>query len=164
MRTPILTALLIAATPLPAIALSCLRPDAVRLFEEARDSPDPFMIVHGYLHTDGPIALPNPDANGQYPGDATAHTTVRLSGQGLTDTGFTAPVNQDITLAVTCLVAWCGTPLLDVAIIAAIQLKDTGPELLVSPCEGWRAMRGTPEDARRVEECHRDGNCVIRTE
>ena len=162
MRTPILTALLIAAIPLPAIALSCRPPDAVRLYEDARDSPDPFMIVHGYLHADGPVALPEPDTNGQYPGDATAHTTVRLSGQGLTDTGFTAPVNQDITLAVTCVVAWCGSPLLDVAIIAAIQLKDTGPELLVSPCEGWRAMRGTPEDAHRVENCHRDGNCETR--
>ena len=44
-----------------AAALSCLRPDAVTLYEQARDSEDAYYIVRGELQITGPVDEPDPE-------------------------------------------------------------------------------------------------------
>lgn len=151
------SAALLAA--MPVHALSCLRPDAVRLYTEARDSTDPFAIVRGVIHADGPLTLPERDADGQFRSGAEAINQVRMIGERLGSDGFTTPFDETIALKIACVAVWCGNPQLDTPIIAALDVTDHGLMLWIGPC-GVRAMPASDADVARVVACHQTGQCA----
>lgn len=154
-------ALLCASLATPVWALSCLRPDIVRTYEMARDAEAGFWIVRGQIFADGPIAVPEPDANGRYKDDARASTPVAFAGLGLMTDGMYKSFAQNITLTITCLAHWCGSTPLDTDVFVAIEVKDTGPELVIDPC-GSRVVPYTEEGEERLLACVRDGVCEQR--
>ena len=152
-------ALLCTGLAAPAWSLSCIRPDIVRTFEEARDSKAGFWIVRGRILADGPIAMPQPDAGGRYKDNSSASTPVRFKGAGLRPNGEFASFEMDITLTVSCFAHWCGSPPLDTEVFAAIEVKDSGPELQVNACSG-RVMPYSEDDEKRLLQCLSDGICT----
>ena len=141
----------------PAHALSCLPPDAVRLYSDAAASEDHFVIVIGRLHPDREIEIPpaSPDSVQE----TEAVTRVRMSGHLLGSDGFEEAFDRDIDVSVTCLSVWCGAPATDRDIVAALRLVGDRPRLEVGPCGG---MAVTLEDAdvEGLLRCHRTGECV----
>lgn len=154
-----LTVLAVLVTATPAAALSCLRPDVIRLYEQARDSEDVYSIVYGQLNIPTPINYPDKDASGGYGEDASADTTARLTGTSLGDAGFATPFDQEVTLRVSCVLTWCAPePSTGEDVIAALRHSDGGLILDLDVC-GANAIPASGDDEARVLNCHRFDNC-----
>lgn len=146
-----------ALTATPAFSLSCLPPDAVRLYETARDAEESYMIVKGRLIETGPIAIPQPDPNSieQVPPVA---STARFRGQALGPTDFSAPFVSPITVTVSCAMTWCGAPVTDRDLIVALRVTELGYALDIGPC-GGDTVPYDPEGEARLLDCHRGAEC-----
>ena len=145
-------ALLVSAQ---AQALSCLRPDAVMLYEQARDSEDAFHIVRGELQITGPVTAPDPDTG------ATGETLARLVGTMLTDDGFTTTFDQPVTIVSSCAGPWCGSPTgQEGLLIAAVRIGEDRLTLDAGPC-GGDMLPYDADGADRLLACHRSGQCVL---
>ena len=109
---PRLLALVAAATVTAdaALALSCMKPDAVRLYTQARDSSDLYAIVIGQLQPDAEIAIPEPNPDGSGELELSETTRVRMSGHVLGESGFARMFDREVDVRVTCLSIWCGAP------------------------------------------------------
>jgi hypothetical protein len=150
----VLTCLALIASE-PANALSCLRPDAVRLFEKVRDAEARYFIVKGRITF---LEPPNTPPRGS---KRPALTAARIDGVALNRTGFTTPFSRDVTISATCLGPWCGS-LEDLSKTAIIAIRASGEDLVldIGPCGGDRiAWSQSGED--RLMECHIDGICRV---
>ena len=98
--------LLLAA---PAHALSCMAPDPLLQYTQARDSADLYSMVIGQITPTGPIIAPKQDLDSNRT-DTTTTTRARLTGRALAHDGFTFPFDQDVILRLTCLSIWCADP------------------------------------------------------
>ena len=137
----------------PATALSCLRPDAVRLFEQARDAKETFHIVKGRVTL---LETPNlPDPNQKKP----AMTLARVDGAALSKSGFHATFSEGVLLEVPCLGPWCGDPDgLEGELIMAIEVSGDTRILRLGPCGGDQVQWDqVAED--RILTCYLDGDC-----
>ena len=152
----ILTCLAVAAAQ-PALALSCLRPDVIRLYSDARDSEDLYSMVVGKITATNPIAIPKKD-NG---GSTKADTTVRVTGRSLTSSGFTAPFDRDVTLRASCLSVWCADPpTLDTEVFLTLRHDGDARVVDIGPCP-FNALPWSADEEARVLNCHRFDRCSI---
>lgn len=158
MKSVHLTVLALALTAGPASALSCLMPDAARLYATARDSDQVFAIVTGRLMPDGPIAVPEVKENGSPNREPQAVTRVRMTGKVLGQDAFDRAFDREVDVKVTCLSIWCGDPLTDRDIVAALRLGGAVPELEIGPC-GGNAVEASDAAIQRLLACHRSGDC-----
>lgn len=144
--------LLLAVLASPAHALSCIRPDAVRLFEAARNSADPYVLIRGRLSVDGPVALPDADRKDS------ARTVVRVDGMGLNRQGFAAPVSREVVLELSCISVWCASPPGDGELIMALRVEGDARILAVDSCGGG-VVPWTEDQEKRLLECATGGDC-----
>lgn len=150
-------ALLAAVAGTPAAALSCLPPDAVRLYHQADESDARFAIVTGRLHPEGEIAVPQVDANNQK--DAEATTRVRMTGKVLGPQDFSQDFEIGVDVTIQCFAIWCGAAITDQDILAALRLTGDAPVLEIGPCGGM-AMPLANADIGGLLTCHRAGSCA----
>lgn len=137
----------------PASALSCLRPDAVRLFEYARDAEADFYIVKGRITLLEAANLPEKGSK------TPAMTRARVDGTALTTRDFEAPFSRDVTIETSCASIWCGTlDGLDGPLLMALETDGKALTLRVGPC-GGDVVRWDEPGERRLLKCHRDGVC-----
>ncbi len=141
----------IAATP--ATALSCLRPDAVRLFEQARDAEEAFFIVKGRVSLLEPPNLPVENT------ETPAQTHAQIEGLALTPTGFNQPFDHDVIIETICLGPWCASlEGLDDDLIMAVKTEDDRLTLRIGPCGGDQIL-WDEDGENRILSCYRDGIC-----
>ena len=154
MKTVIL-ALLSLAIASPALALSCMAPDAVRLYEQARDSEDTFVAVRGRIDLSEPARAPDPDT------ETPATTHAVMSGYALTSHGFGAVFNRPIQIEATCFGPWCGSAEgFEGEQLAMLKVgDDTAYTLAADPC-GGAAMAWSKDGEQRLLTCHRTGTCL----
>ncbi|MCG6882249.1 MAG: hypothetical protein LJE62_00680 [Silicimonas sp.] len=146
-------ALSLALSATGAGALSCLRPDAVQLFQAARDAKEGFYVVKGRITLLEPVNAPDPDRGG------IARTRARLTGLALGQGGFLAPFDREIALDAACLGPWCGSAEgLNEDMIVAVEVTDTGPVLSIGPCRE-RLVAWDADGEDRVLACYRSGIC-----
>lgn len=143
----------------PVWSLSCLRPDVVRAFEQARDAEEAFWFLRGTLIFDDALGVPEPQPDGRYKDDASASTIVRFEGHALHLDGFRPMADRDITVTVRCLAHWCGVVMPDEKLFMAVELTENGPELTLDPCRS-RAVPFSEEGEKRLLRCARDGMCL----
>lgn len=139
----------------PAAALSCLRPDAVRMFEYARDSADIYYVIKGRLTALGPYAIPSSE-NGK---DNSADTPVQITGSGLSSQGFSVPVDISATLRLNCLAVWCASPPADEELLMIVKKAEDALILEVGPC-GGTAVNWDKDAEERLLKCHMSKVCV----
>ncbi|MGI9393256.1 MAG: hypothetical protein ACR2OY_01285 [Boseongicola sp.] len=138
----------------PALALSCARPNAVHLYQMARDAEEVFYMVRGRVDLKGPIVEPSPND------DTPARTKAWISGTALNSHGFGTDFDQEITIEAHCLASWCGSASdLTGELFAALQIKDEELTLRVGPCGGDIAQWSRIGE-RQLLECHRSGLCA----
>ncbi len=148
-----IVAVLASATS-PALALSCARPNAVHLYERARDADEPYYIVRGRIDLTGPVAEPSPS------NDRPALTSARITGTALNSHGFGTVFDRDIIIEAHCLASWCGSAEgLTGELFAALQIKGDELTLRVGPCGGDIAQWDRISE-RQLLECHRAGICA----
>lgn len=156
MRTALATALALLSTP--ALSLSCLRPDVVRMYEQARDADASYWMVRGQLVSETPLSAPKAQPDGRFKDNASASTTVRFQGKALHRDGFRDIPDTDITVTITCIAHWCGSVPLEQDLFMAIEITETGPELLAPACSS-RVIQFSEENEARLLRCALDGVC-----
>lgn len=135
----------------PAQALSCLRPDVVSLYEQARDSEDVYSIVRGRLSYPAPPRLPKPD-------QPTSSPAV-IAGTALGADGLTIPFVSEVTLSLSCLGPWCpGAPPVRAEAFIALRHHQGGYVLDQSACFA-NAVPAAPGDEERLLACHQHNRC-----
>lgn len=151
---PLLLAALTFALATPAFALSCMPPDAVQLYEAARDSDDTYVAVRGRIDLSEPAQTPEPDT------EMPAITKAVMSGYALTSHGFGALFHRKIEIRATCLGPWCGSADgFGGEQIAMLRVdRNNIYTLMAGPC-GGQALDWSKDGERRLLECHRTGNC-----
>lgn len=157
MRRPLLAMVLIFLAG-AANALSCLPPDALRLYRQAAESEDLYVIVRGRLAPTPEIAVPEVSPDGSGPQDQMTSTRVRMTGVALGSERFDQAFDRRIDVEVRCLSIWCGAPVTDRDILAALRLSDDVPVLEIGPCGGM-AMPLEDADMDSLLECHRNARC-----
>lgn len=152
---PLLLALLSLTIASPALALSCMRPDAVQLYEMARDSKDTYVAVRGRIDLSEPAQDPVPDT------EIPTITQAVMSGYSLTTHAFGAIFNSKIEIRATCLGPWCGSAESFKGEQIAMLRVDPGNvyTLMAGPC-GGQALEWTKDGEQRLLDCHRTGKCI----
>jgi len=111
MHFPSLNRLLLAlpmllATTGAAHALSCMRPDIVRSFEQWSTSSAEYLLVRGVLSPTPPGPVPPaPSGDINNPNPPAPHL-YRFSGATISRSG-NRPWNGDVMVIPTCVAAWC---------------------------------------------------------
>lgn len=151
-------ALTLALSASPALSLSCMRPDVVRMFEYARDSDDIYYVIKGRLTPSKPYAIPEPKTSA--PGDlpSTADTPVGINGMGLGSHSFSVSVEVGATVRLKCLSVWCAGPPPESELLMIVKKSNEDLVLDVGPC-GGTAIPWSAEAEKRLLECHRSDSC-----
>lgn len=144
----------------PVLALSCMRPDAVAMYQRAAEADARYIIVHGAFLRDGPYRplLSEPEAEGMgipYVYDALFYGDIGSR------VGFRTPAELEVTVAVDCLGPWCGTPPADGQdVLAFLQVDGNGDYfLMVEACPTWVMTAPGQEAMDRIAACMRGEPC-----
>ncbi len=146
-------ALFVAALMLcagPALALSCLRPDVASSFIRANEAEETYVVVHGRLSFDDRL-IP------EY--DMTRHDRpetripARLTGFGLSRTGFDLEFDRDVTLLLQCFGPWCGGAVSDAEYLIFMERTEVGYIVPADPCGSMVFSDPTPAQLDRVARC-----------
>jgi len=150
-----------AVLAVPVQALSCLRPDLARTFQQAAGSPHNFIIVRGVLNFD-PDQLPRTQDKNAMPG-ASAQTTelpARITGRFLSQQGFITGFDRQITLRAICLGPWCAEPKPGVDYLAFLREPPRGYMLELNPCGGMAFVKPDNAILNKAVSCIRGESCV----
>lgn len=142
----------------PANALSCLRPDPVSLYEQARDSDKRFRVVHGALQ---PLEKVREQRARQGQRETPPITVkARLQGLQLGADGFATPFDRTVSVELVCFSAWCGQfPGTDQQLLA-VEERGEGFVVTSDPCSSLIYSTPTAADLKRVIDCHDGGTCA----
>ncbi|MGR3455785.1 hypothetical protein [Pseudooceanicola sp.] len=140
----------------PALALSCLRPDVARTFNEAAASETTYVVVHGALHFDA-AEMPQTDMARTEPDAREVSGTIE--GKGLTVEGFTVPFVRDLVIEAECLGSWCPTVEPGAEVLAFLERSKAGYRLHLTPCGGMAFQAPEPADLDRVVACYQGSAC-----
>ena len=151
--TRTLLTLLACLAAQPALALSCLPPDPVALYERARDAEESFMIIRGRILAEARVNLPREGKE--------AETPVRIEGLALTAEGFTEPFDRDATLRLTCAGPWCANAPSGGEVFMAVEVDGRDLIAEIGPCY-FNQVEATDEGAARLLSCHQGGDCVTK--
>ena len=153
-------ALAMSAAAGPALALSCMRPDAVRMFEYARDSDAIYYVIKGRVTPLGDYDVPEVDFDAPTSGkDVFADTPVKISGIGLSSNGFSVPVEIGATVRLTCLSVWCAGPPNSEELLMIVEKNGDDLTLEIGPC-GGTAIPWDRASEERLLQCHLSDKCV----
>ena len=143
----------------PALALSCMRPDAVRMFEHARKSDDVYYVIKGRITPDVKYDVPDVDFDAPSSGkDVFADTPVQITGTGLGTSGFSVPVDVGATVRLKCLSVWCAGPPPKDEVLMFVKATDNKLILEVGPC-GGTAIEWSQDAEKRLLACHLSDTC-----
>lgn len=121
------------AVPAPALALSCLAPDAARTYSQLDEAEERYVVVHGVLTFDD-TKLPKTDMQDQAATPDSTPLPAQLRGKSLSPEGFTSPYDKAITLDVRCFGPWCASAASGTNILGFVEQRQGGPVLTLDPC------------------------------
>lgn len=144
----------------PALALSCMRPDAVRMFEYARDSVDIYYVIRGRVTPVRAYKVPEVDFDAPASDrDVFTETPVQISGVGLSARGFSVPVEISAIVRLSCLSVWCAGPPADGELLMIVEKSGNDLVLEIGPC-GGTAIPWDRASEERLLQCHLSDTCV----
>lgn len=137
----------------PALALSCLAPNAARTFNDLVEAPEVYVLVVGtFTAPDGLPSLPEGEGG-------TAQMV--LTGGVVTETGLN-PVSTPVTVTTECAGVWCASfPTDGRAHLAFLERSaaPAPPRLTVSPCPYRLLAAPTAQQMPALHLCMTQGTC-----
>ncbi|WP_407494508.1 hypothetical protein [Pseudooceanicola sp. MF1-13] len=139
-----------------ALALSCMRPDALSSYKAAAEASEPYVVVSGVLAHQMP-----PSEQAQTGEPKVVSFTAQLVGRYLRDDGFTGNFSAPVDVTLNCVSEWCATlPPQRASVLAFLQIKDDAYVLDVQPCQQWLFQDPEPEQMVALFACHTEGDCT----
>lgn len=153
MKNLIPTALMIALSASPVFALSCIQPDAARMFTQAAESDKSFVILHGTFDFAArpEVTTDNPRAE---------NYLTKFKGLLLTGNGFTDSVEAPVTVNTTCVASWCGKMSPDKPYLAFVEQVGRQLTLNVGPCPDSALQKPTDAMLKQIVACAKGDDCT----
>lgn len=152
---PAALALLLAG---PALALSCMRPDAARTYQQLDAAEERYIAVHGELTFDE-TKLPETDLQDQGSTPESTPLPARLRGMSLSPEGFTTPFDRPVTLDVRCYGPWCAGVASGTDVLGFVELREGGPVLTLDPCYSVTIPEPDQKMLDQVISCMKGEGC-----
>ncbi|MDU8929559.1 hypothetical protein RXV86_19385 [Alisedimentitalea sp. MJ-SS2] len=149
----ILLSLGLLALPGVALALSCARPDMARSFQFADDAEGTYHLLLGEIeYTESKLLAPTEPET----------LKARLRARGITRTGFSAWIDRDVTVNITCAGPWCGSVPENERLL--IFLRQDGADWVIDapPCGGFVFVDPGQAEMRILRSCLSGGSCKPR--
>jgi hypothetical protein len=137
-----------------AVALSCVRPDAVNTFERVSEDAASYYLLYGTLDFDvakQPKGVVNAERN---PDPIVA----QFAGFALNTSGFTTSYSRAVTLQPVCFGPWCGGETPGVKSLFFAQVD--GDQIIIesTPCGGFVLPEPSQSLLDKMTSCM-NGNC-----
>lgn len=142
----------------PVLALSCMPYSSEQAFQDASDSPDRYIVVHGMLDFN-PADLPLVDMTHQ---ELIAPETLfgaTLTGFSLTGSGFDARFVRQIRVNVQCYGPWCGSLTPGREHLTFLKREGGGYLLEINPCGGFAFANPSRALLGKIHECLLGADC-----
>jgi len=143
----------------PAFALSCMRPDVARTYQEAADAEEAYIVVHGRLDFDE-SRLPKTDMANQQATPPDTLIPARIDGKAMSFDGFTIPFTREITLNAQCFGPWCTGAASGTDYLAFLKKGADGYLLSLTPCGGFGFANPSDAALEKVHSCFRGDDCT----
>ena len=142
----------------PALALSCMAPDAPRSYQQADAAEERYLVVHGTLTFDD-TRLPKTDLQDQGSIPESTPLPAQLTGMSLSAEGFTTPFDKPLTLDVRCFGPWCAGGTSGIEVLGFVELRESGPVLTLDPCSSMTIPDPSEQMLNQVIGCMKGEGC-----
>lgn len=143
-RTGLTAAALLAAGQ--AAALSCVRPDLARSFNEAAASEKQYVVLYGTFDFDL-RKLPQVGWDRQQDTKPDNPIRAKFIGESLSRQGFVPSAISGMTLNAQCFRPWCAAIATDTPYLAFVEKTGDSYTLAISPCGGFAFVTPNPGPA-----------------
>ncbi|MEM7470472.1 MAG: hypothetical protein AAF340_03905 [Pseudomonadota bacterium] len=144
---------LILASTQPSLALSCLKPDAVRSYLNAVASETRYYILNGSFNFKPPKAAALQGVTQSF--------TANFRGDALARLGFKSGFERQINVTLSCAGPWCGQLDPDQPYIAFVELApDNRLTFTVDPCGSLAFKDPSAQTLKHLEICAQGGACA----
>ncbi len=160
MLKPVAVTLALSCLATPALSLSCEFLDPAGMYQQAANSDDRYVIVHGSFLRDGPDTPPVAETTED--GQGVPYTFPALFyGDIGSRVGFRTPTELEVTVDVSCVLDYCGAPPPDGRdVLAFLRVnQDRDYFLRVEACPAWLIFDPTQEELDQITSCMRGGGC-----
>jgi len=139
-----------------AMALSCVRPDPIRTFQQVAAAPERYFVLYGQLDFDEG-ALPSGVAIEDV--REPAPISAQFRGKGLTRQGFTSDYISPVNLQIGCAGPWCGSARSGVDAIYFVLAEDPPVTMQAGPCGGMIFEEPDQATLDMLTSCMQGGTC-----
>lgn len=145
-----------------AAALSCLRPDLARSFNQATASEKTYVVLYGTFDFDL-RKLPQVDWDRQQDVKPDNPIRARFTGHSLSRQGFVPSSIKRMTLNAQCFGPWCSALAPDTPYLAFVEKIGDRYTLAISPCGGFAFANPTQDQLDQVTTCFQGSPCAEET-
>lgn len=117
-----------------------------------------FVIVHGTLNFDAG-ELPDGGVANLLSTVPSTRIEATLSGEALSQKGFSTPFNRPVMLDVACYGPWCAHPQQGHDVLAFVKLGQGSAVVATDPCGGYLFNSPTSKMIRAVKRCFAGKAC-----
>lgn len=151
-----------------AQALSCLRPNIARTFNDLNSSERNYVMALGVLEQTGARVakgskpVPDPDRPEQPVRDIGIPHEVpaRFTGQMYGAAGLGAEQSLDVVVVEVCLASWCGSfPKTAQNVLVFIEQTEVDYRIRSGPCEGDFKLSPSQKELDILQSCLAAGQC-----
>lgn len=139
-----------------AVALSCIRPDPIEMFQRLAAAEESYFVLRGTLTFDEGALPPSVGSNEMIQPDPIPGF---FTGTGLTAAGFTSDYISNVLLQVNCAGPWCGSARSNVDAVWFVPFSDPPATLQADPCGSMTFYDPTDAVIRMLESCMAGGVC-----
>ncbi len=151
----------------PAQALSCLRPNIARTFNDLSDSDRAYVMALGQLEQTGKRipkrSKPETTGGAEQPVldiGIPHEVPARFTGQTFGLAGLSPTQVLDVVVDEICLASWCGSfPATTDPMLVFVEQTDAGYRLRAGPCGGDFKIAPTSQELDLLQSCLQAGHC-----
>lgn len=155
----ILSCLAVCLAPLQALALSCMPWQVENAYQQAQESDDLYVVVHGELSFEQ-AEFPVTDWSRQEEVPPETRLRAKIDGDQMGSGGARAGVSQDLTFVVTCAGPWCPQATSGETVLAFLRETTDGFALELGACGGMMFARPDDDMLSRAQTCLDGGACT----
>ncbi|MEM6308255.1 MAG: hypothetical protein AAF701_09750 [Pseudomonadota bacterium] len=149
-------AMLLCLLASSGFGLSCVPPSAQAMYTYADASDTRYLPVVGTFTVSKDTVQSEQTLEHSHKGN---NFTAQFSGKALTQQGFHAPFDTDVSVQIACAGPWCGHLPTDFGMLTLLEQRDDDTyRLLLGPC-ALATLPARKDYVQAFVRCHKGGPC-----
>ena len=155
----VVLAAMLALSPVSAAALSCMPHSVEAAFGQAQAAQEQFVVVQGRLEIDQKQTVKKRKKYDPKP--ATVVIDAQLTGQALSQSGFSVPYAKPVRVVLECFGPWCGKVQSGGQVLAFVETSGRSRVISVNPCGGFLFHNPTKKMLSKIKQCFAGKRCDV---